>query len=115
MTDLQQTKRKPEGGKGCGEEQCEHDWDQISIILERISSMSSFSPSSSAPPSSWWWSSVACVVCPSVVGSVVVVVAMEAVGRTRCVSLLVTQSPSMESLFEPSCVVVSQVVSFVRS
>ena len=27
MTDLQQTKRKPEGGNGCGEEQCGHDWE----------------------------------------------------------------------------------------
>ena len=51
-----------------------------------------------------------CVVCSCVVGWVVVVV-----GRVVCLSLLLTKSLSLESHLEPSCGVVSQVVSLVRS
>ena len=57
------------------------------------------------PPSSWWWASGVRVVCPSVVGLVVVVVVKEVVGRIGCLSLLLTKSLSAESHSEPSCVV----------
>ena len=76
-----------------------------SIIWERMRSASS----SLVPP--WWW---ACNVY--VVGSgVVVVVVMAFVGRVGCLSLLLAKSLSIESHFEPSRAVVSQVVSLVRS
>ena len=55
------------------------------------------------------------VIGPGVVGSVVVVVLMEVMGRVGRSSLLLTESLSMKSLFEPPCAIVSQVVSIVRS
>ena len=61
---------------------------------------------------------VVCVVCSSVVGLVVVVVVvavMGVVGRIGYLSLLRTKSLSTEPQLEPSCPVVSEVVSFVRS
>ena len=59
------------------------DEDQLSIIWEKMRSVSSSSfSSSSAPPSSLSWALVVCFVCPSVVGLVVVVVAMGAVTMT---------------------------------
>ena len=56
-----------------------------------------------------------CCVCSCVVGWVVAVVVMEVVGRVGCLSLLFTKSLSVESHFEPSGAVVSQVVSLVRT
>ena len=52
-----------------------------------------------------------CVVCPSVVGLVVVVV-MGVVGRISCLILLLRKSLYMESHSEASCAAVSHVVSF---
>ena len=76
---------------------------QFSIILERMSSMSS----SSAP-----FLSVACAVA---VGSVGVVVAIFSVGLSGCLRLLLARSLSMESVFQSSCAVVSQVMALARS
>ena len=54
-----------------------------------------------------------CVGCSSVFALAAVVVLMRVVGGIGCLSLLFTKSLAMESHFEPSCAVVSQVVSFV--
>ena len=55
-----------------------------------------------------------CVVCSCVVGWVVVVVVVGVASRFDCLSLF-PKSISLESYFEPSCAVVSQVVSLVSS
>ena len=52
------------------------------------------SSSSSAPPSSWLWTFVVCVEWASVVGLVVIVVMMEAVGRCGPLGLVLTKSLS---------------------
>ena len=75
---------------------------------------SSVSLSSLAPPSSWSWAFVVCVVCSCVVG-LAMSWRMGVVGRVGCLSLLFTKSLSIESHFEPSGAVVSQVVSLVTS
>ena len=48
-------------------------------------------------------------------GWVVVVLVIGVVGRVGCLSLLLMKSLSIASHFEPSCAVVSQVASLLRS
>ena len=56
------------------------------------------------------WAFVACVVCPTVVSLAVVVGVTGVVGRIRCFSLLLTKSPSMETISSRLAVEPSRVV-----